>query len=368
MIKRIISVILAVSICALGFSACTDSSDSLEGAHVFMFKCTGNAYGNMMYKGFKRVIEESGGKASYNSPAEATVTSQVKMLDTLIAQKVASITISTCGDMGYKEVFKKAKKAGITIISADSAASPEYRATHVDPCYNEAIGASLVWAGTLIALGKDYPEDGNMQKAVEIALGEYKGKEIKFGAIGATIDTPIQNIWMDEMENELKKDMYKGKVNSTLDRKYGNDDPIESTTQANAFIAENKVDMIISPTTIGMAAAGQAIKLSDSKIKLTGLGLPSEMQSFMPLKPEDNAFDFICPYMLLWDVCEFGAAAAATVLAINEGRCDGSVGSSFEYKGKTYEVVENTDGGTRVISLAPYFFHKGNMAEWKDKL
>ena len=35
---------------------------------------------------------------------------------------------------------------------------------------------------------------------------------------------------------------------------------VDDLTQAQAFIAENSVDCIISPTTVGIAAAGQALK------------------------------------------------------------------------------------------------------------
>lgn len=369
MMKKIITLALAAIMAMTCLAGCGGSgSDNLEGAHVFMFKSTGNAFGTLMYEGFEKAVKEAGGTAVFKSPAETTVSAQVEMLDTLITQKVASITISTNGDVGYEEVFKRAREAGIKIVSADSLASPDYRVTHVDQCSPEAVGSALVQAATLIALGIDYPENGNLEAAVAAALADYSGEELKFGVLSAAIDTPVQNNWIAKMEDELKKDMYKGKVNAELDKKYGNDDPTVSTTQANSFVAENTVDVIISPTTIGMAAAGQVLKSANSDIKLTGLGLPSEMQGFMPTKASDNAFDFVCPYMMLWDVIELGSVAAAASLAAADGSYDGKVGSTFTYNGKTYTTVAADDGGTRVIALDPYVFYKGNMAEWKDKL
>jgi rhamnose transport system substrate-binding protein len=322
-----------------------------------------------MAEGFEKAIKASGGKFAYKSPSETTVQAQVEMLDTLITQKVASITISTNGDTGYEEVFKKAQDAGIKIVSSDSAASPDYRVTHVDQCSPEAIGSALVQAATLIALGVDYP--GSMEalaETVEKELAAYTGEEIKLGVLSASVDTPVQNNWIHFMEEELKKDIYAGKVNPEIDKKYGNDDPTESTTQANAFVAEDLVDVIISPTTVGIAAAGQVLKASNSKIRLTGLGLPSEMQSFMPNKADDNAFDFVCPYMMLWDVVELGEVAGATALAAFGGNYDGKIGSTFDYNGKTFTTVEADDGGTRIIALDPYVFYKDNMADWIDKL
>lgn len=354
-----------------------ESAGDVAGAHVFMFKSTGNTFGDLMYEGFKEYMEEKGEKTVYKSPAETTVSAQVQMLDELITQKVASITISTNGDAGYDEVFKKAKEAGIKITSVDSQASADYRVAHVNQTESADIGSGLVRSAVLITLGVDYPEavEDNMKAATQEALSAYSGKEINLGVLSAGIDTPVQNGWIADMEAELKDPMYAGKVNASLDKKYGNDDPTESTTQANAFVAEGKVDCIISPTTVGIAAAGQVLKSNDSKIKLTGLGLPSEMQSFMPTKAGDDAFKSVCPYMMLWDVIHLGAVSGGVAYAAYKDEFDGKTGSSFtmsafrDYPETSYEAYENDDkGGTAVLAGDPYVFYKGNMQEWIDVL
>lgn len=370
--------VIALSLCMLIFALAGCSSkkaSDLEGKHVFMFKSTGNTFGDLMYEGFEELIKSKGGEAAYKSPAETTVPAQVKLIDELITQKVASITISTNGDTGYDEVFAKAKKAGIKIVSVDSKASPDARVTHVDPTSQAGIGQSLVQAAVLIALKKDYPADGNLKGACDTALASYSGDEIKLGVLSASIDTPVQNGWIAKMEEELTRDVYNGKVSPDLVKKYGNDDPTVSTTQANAFISENNVDVIISPTTVGMAAAGQALKSSNSKIKLTGLGLPSEMQNFMPTKESDNAFDFVCPYMMLWDVIDLGRVAAAATWAAYKNEYDGAVGSTItlapagEYGERTLTTIEHPDdNGTLILVGNPYTFYKGNMANWIPKL
>ncbi len=393
-LKKLLALGLAISLIASAMAGCSttqpasnngtgtdNTSDSgskgsstLEGAHVFMFKSTGNTFGDLMFEGFNEYMTAQGKKAVYKSPAETTVAAQVQLLDELITQKVASITISTNGDAGYDEVFKKAKEAGITITSIDSAASSEYRTTHVNQADPNDIGAYLVQGAVLITLGIDYPEDGDMKKAVTDALAGYTGDMINLGVLSASIDTPVQNSWIAAMEVELQDAVYTGKVNSEIDKKYGNDDLTESTTQAQAFVAENKVDCIISPTTVGIAAAGQTLKSSNSKIRLTGLGLPSEMQSFMPAEPADDAFASVCPYMMLWDVIHLGAVSAASTLATIDGSFDGSVGSGFtmaafrEYPETVYEAYDNGDGGTAVLAGTPYVFYKGNMNDWKKKL
>lgn len=93
------------------------------------------------------------------------------------------------------------------------------------------------------------------------------------------------------------------------------------------------------------------------------------MQSFMPTTADADAFESVCPYMMLWDVIHLGATAgAATYAAINDG-FTGEVGSSFEmdafrdYEATTYEAYASGEG-TAVLAGTPYVFYKDNMAEW----
>ncbi|MCI8557342.1 MAG: substrate-binding domain-containing protein [Lachnospiraceae bacterium] len=344
-----------------------------SGKHIFMFKSTGNSFGDLMYEGYSEYMSALGYETEYTSPAETTVAAQVQMLDELITKGVASIVISTNGDTGYDEVFQKAKDAGIPIVSIDSEASVNYRLAHINQAEVQDIGSYLVQAAVLITLGVDYPEDKTMEEVVAEQLGSYSGDEIVLGVLSAGVDTPVQNSWIAAMEVELAKDMYAGKVSPELDKKYGNDDPTESTTQANAFVAENKVDCIISPTTVGIAAAGQVLKQANSEIKLTGLGLPSEMQSFMPNSADEDAFTYVCPYMMLWDVIHLGAVAGAAIDAALTNGWAGTDGETFtmaafrDYAEEDYSVYTQGDG-TFVLAGTPYIFYKGNMAEWIDKL
>ena len=344
-----------------------------SGKHIFMFKSTGNSFGDLMYEGYSEYMNALGYETEYDSPAETTVAAQVQMLDELITQGVASITISTNGDTGYDEVFEKAKAAGIPIISIDSEASVNYRLAHINQAEVQDIGSYLVQAAILITLGIDYPEGKEMEDVLAEELPNYSGDEIVLGVLSAGVDTPVQNSWIAAMEVELAKDMYKGRVSPNLDKKYGNDDFQESTTQANAFVAENKVDCIISPTTVGIAAAGQVLKEAGSEIKLTGLGLPSEMQGFMPLKADDDAFASVCPYMMLWDVIHLGAVAGAAVDAAVTNGWTGAEGETFtmaafrDYAEEEYTVYTQNDG-TFVLAGTPYIFYKGNMAEWINVL
>lgn len=351
------------------------------GTHVFMFKSTGNLFGDLMYQGFEESVTSLGGKAEYRSPAETTAAAQVALVEELIAEGVSSITISANDGEAFNAIAEMANAAGVKLLSADSAISAGIRVGHTIPVTIDGIGTHLVYAAIMIMAQEPYVADMDMKaKAEEIlAANKFAADPIKIGVLSATTTSPVQNQWIASMEAELVRlntaypgniaDANEGSADSMLDIKYGNDDPQDSTTQANAFISEDAVDIIVSPTTVGMFAAGQQLTdTPSSKIKLTGLGLPSEMANFMPTDAAGE-FNAVCPYMMLWNVIDLGAVAGAAAVASVNGTFDGSVGSSFEYNGKTYTAIDDPDSDGSVIVVGnPYVFYQGNMAEWKDVL
>ncbi|MFC2420284.1 MAG: substrate-binding domain-containing protein, partial [Treponema maltophilum] len=349
---------------------------SVKDAHVFIFKSTGNTFGTLMYQGFQTHMNSMGEKCVDKSPADTTVAAQVQMIKELINQGIKSLTISVNGDEGFDEVIALAKQKGIKVISVDSALKASQREAHVIPASQQEVGQALIQAAVCIKLGVPYPKDGNMKKAAANALASYNGKVINLGILSAGVTTTVQNNWIAAMEVELKDPIYKGKVNPVLDKKYGDDDLTKSTTQANAFVSENKVDVIISPTTVGMMAAGEVLKSSKSAIKLTGLGLPSEMKAYMPSSPSDNEFASVCPYMFLWDVIDLGYTAAVAVDSLCKGTYNSAVGKELkvpaygEYPDRVMKTISDPDapGGTLISVGAPYSFHKGNMAVWIKRL
>lgn len=366
-----------------------------SGQYAYMFKLTGNHYGEVLRSGFFEFCEQNNLGHFEKTPAEANVGDQIQMIETLILQNVKAITVSAAGTTGYDNVLKQANDKGIKVVSVDSPISPKYRVTHIDHVKPDAAGEWLARASILIAHRIPYPVDwleedktrtlkdyitGPGKEKLDEAIakeksekGKYEKK--KFGYISSTQDSPSQNEWMSYCTKELKESCYDEYVNKDkeFEIKYGNDEPIESKKCANAFIETKSVDVIIAPTSVAMAAAGQALKQAGQKdIKLTGLGMPSEMWDYMPKKKaeegEDVAeFDAVCPYMCLWDVKEFGAVAGAATLAAVNGTFDGKAGSKFtDRNGKIHEAINSDDGGTKVIALDPEPFHRDNIHHFKD--
>lgn len=359
----------------------TVAESGKKDVHVFMFKSTGNKFGDLMNQGFEKAVTAAGGEAQYVSPAETTAAAQVSLVEELIAKGVKSITISANDADAFNAIATLAESNDVKLLSADSAINAGIRVSHTIPVTIDSVGRHLVYAAIMIMAQEPYTAEMDMKaKAEEIlAANKFAADPIKMGVLSATTTSPVQNQWIAAMEKEIARldaaypgnlaDANDGSADSMLDIKYGNDDPQDSTTQANAFISEDKVDMIIAPTTVGMFAAGQQLQgNTSSKIKLTGLGLPSEMANFMPTSAADE-FTAVCPYMMLWNVIDLGSVAGAAAVNAVSGTYDGQIGSKFDYDGKTYDAIQDPDSAGSVVVVGdPYVFFQGNMAEWKDTL
>jgi len=380
--KKIARFLSFLFVSAISLTSC---SLNKAGYSVFMFKLTGNPYGEALYKGYQKVFEEAKLPYFNKTPSEASVAEQIKLIETFIMQGVKSITVSAAGKTGYDNVLKQAHDEGIKVVSVDSPISPKYRVTHIDQCDPNDVGKWLARAAILISLGEEYPytlideEKTTLEQYCIEKCQAYQGEKKNFAFLSSTTDSPSQNEWIKYTSAELKQTSYQNVVKQQDEFmvKYGKDEMTESTIQANALIESGNYDVIIAPTTVGMAAAGEALKTSTSpnaeRMKLTGLGMPSEMHGYMPSASDSSSFirNKPCPYMAIWRVDLFGEIAAAATIAAMNNKFDGTVGSTFEYfdeqgKPKTFTCIESDDGGTKVISLNPYAFHKDNIAKWKD--
>ena len=140
-------------------------------------------------------------------------------------------------------ICKKAMDAGIKVISYDSAIAPEGRILHVAPWDDEQVGRSAVQLISKM-----------INNAGEIAI------------LSTSATTTNQNTWIKWMKAELQDPKY---ANLTLDAVvYGYDEADKSYTEAmGLFKSYPNLKGIISPTTIGIAAAAKALEDADSPAK-----------------------------------------------------------------------------------------------------
>jgi rhamnose transport system substrate-binding protein len=331
--KKIFSILitLALVLAVLG--------SSIYGAapkrYAFIFKNTGNPYGEKEMDGFKTAIQELGGQAILKAPDQPTVEAQIQMVEELIAQRVDCIAISANDQDALQPVLTKAMKAGIKVLSDDSAVNPQSRMVHVNQADSERIGR------------------------VEIqAISDMIGGKGQIAVLSATSQATNQNTWIEWMKEELKAPKYK---DMTLVKvAYGDDLRDKSVSETEALL-KTYPDLkgIIAPTTVGIAAAGKVItdKGLKGKVHLTGLGLPSEMADYIE--------SGVCEWMYLWNPIDVGYLTGYTSYALVKGTITGKAGQSFKAGRLGIKKIIKVGAGTEIMLGDPYKFDSKNIADWK---
>ena len=142
---------------------------------------------------------------------------------------------------------------------------------------------------------------------------------------------------------------------------YGDDEPQKSTDQTAALL-QNYPDLkvICAPTTVGIAAAAKYLQDNESACKLTGLGLPSEMQEYTG---DDDAHS--CPYFYLWDMEGLGKLSAYATMALVKGDITGAVDETFTAGDMgEYTITTADDEGTEIVLGEPLQFTPDNVADY----
>jgi rhamnose transport system substrate-binding protein len=267
----------------------------------------------------------------YQGPATPTAEGQIEIIDSLIAQKVDAIAISANDRDALVPIAKKAMKAGIKVISFDSGVAKDGRLVDLVPSKEELIGRQQV---QLIA--------------------ELFGKKGEIAILSATSQATNQNAWIGWMKEELKKPEYSQmKLVSVV---YGDDLSDKSYREAlGLFESYPNLRGIISPTTVGVAAAGKAIedKGLKGKVELTGLGLPSEMKYYVE---KDISRKFA-----LWNPIDLGYSATYICYALVKGQVKGNEGDVVK-AGRMGNIAIGKDGGA--VMGVPFVFTKENVAKF----
>jgi rhamnose transport system substrate-binding protein len=341
MVKKVLalSLIMAVFGSAAVFASGNQAAGGAQGGerHAFVFKSTGNPYGERQMGGFEAGIKEQGLTSILRAPELPTAEAQIQMVEQLIAQRVTTICIVGNDFDALQPVLTRAKNQGIKVYSLDSSVNPASRLTHVNQADTKMIGETLVEAA--------YDQAGG---SGEIAI------------LSATSQASNQNAWIAVMQETLKQPKY---ANLRLVKiAYGDDLRDKSVSETEGLLLSYpNLKVIIAPTTVGIAAAGKVIADRGliGKVKITGLGLPSEMAEYI-----DNS---ACPYMFLWNPIDVGYLGAYVATALSSGKITGKTGEQFS-AGRlgNYTITAAPDGGTEVLLGPPFKFDKANINDWKS--
>ena len=297
----------------------------------FLPKQLNNPYFTISDNGGKTAVEGLGAKFTRVGPSEATASSQVSYINTLTTQKVSAIVISANDANAVAPALEKAANAGIKVVSYDSDTAPQARQIFINQANSEDLGRSQVQL-----LAKQINNEG------QIAI------------LSATANATNQNTWIKFMKDELKKPEYsKMKLVKVA---YGDDKDQKSFQETQGLLqAYPDLKGIISPTTVGIAAAARYLQSSKykGKVQLTGLGTPNQLRKFVK--------DGTIQGFELWDPGKLGQLAGFAAVALSSGEISGAQGDKF----KAGDMGEKEVGANGEVLLGPpTVFDKNNIDDF----
>lgn len=325
---------LVASACTVEGSGDDSTGGGQEGSGdlsiTFLPKNLGNPYFDTSSSGAEEAIGEFDGTFAEVGPTEATPDAQVSYINTLTLQGVGAIAVSANDPNAICDALDEARDAGVKVVTFDSDTDPECRDVFVNQADAEGIAKVQV---DLIA--------------------EQIGGAGEIAVLSASANATNQNAWIALMEEYLASDYPDITLVETV---YGDDDD-QTSFDKTAALLQTHPDLkgIVSPTTVGIAAAARYLSTSEHKgaVALTGLGTPNQMREYV----EDGTVTAFA----LWNPADLGYLTAFTAKALIEGEITGEEGDSFE-AGRLGDYEVGADG---VVLLGdPFVFDADNIADF----
>lgn len=348
-VRRKVTLALAVTLVGAVVAACSSSTTPTttsptgsatatsvkKGLTVYFIpKDTQNPYEVIADKGGQRALQELGGKVVVSSGTQDTAAAQIPSIQAAIQAHADAIVIAGNDPSALCPSLNQAATAGIKIVAFDSDISCGSSPVHlfINQANTEQIGTSEV---DLLA------------KAI--------GSKGEIAILSAAASATNQNAWIGYMKQQLKK--YPNmKLVSTV---YGNDDPATSLTVLQGLLsAYPNLRGIISPTTVGISTAAQYLSTHKSLLStltLTGLGLPSQMKSYV--------HDGTVKQFELWNPDNLGYLAGYAAAGLASGSASLKADSKFD-AGKlgSYTVLApSATTGPSVVLGPPTVFDISNI-------
>jgi rhamnose transport system substrate-binding protein len=297
----------------------------------FLPKEIDNPYEVLVDEGGIAAVEELKGEGKEVGPSDASASSQVSYINTLIQQRQDAIIIAANDPNAVAPALKDAMSKGIAVVTYDSDAAVDARQIFVNQANSEEIGRSQVKL-----------------------MSDQIGGAGKIAILSATPNATNQNTWIEFMKDELTKPEYANIELVTT--AYGDDDDQKSFQEAQGLL-QSIPDLkgIIAPTTVGIAAAARYLSTSPYKgqVKLTGLGTPNLMRQFVK--------DGTVTEFALWNPNELGYLAGYAAAALASGQISGKEGEVLK-AGKLGERTIGKDG--EIILGPPTTFNAENIDDF----
>ena len=327
---------VALAMASVGAASPAVAATTLKkGLKVFVVpKNLGNSYfttaDSVKTGGALAALKQLGEVGQETSGTADTPASQLPVIQADITKGANALIISGTDPNALCPTLNAAMKKGVTVVTYDS--DTNCRDLFVNQASPQGLGDIEVQM-----LAKEINPAHPTAAVGQIAI------------VSASISDTNQNTWIGYMKQELKK-YSRLKLVKVV---YGNDDTATSVQVTQGLLSSYPhLKGIISPTTVGIAAAASVLDTPKyrGKVRLTGLGTPNEMKKYVA--------DGTLSEFALWNPADLGYLAAYAAVNLASHAMTNAPGQTF-VAGKLGKFKVGADH--TVLLGPPFVFDKANI-------
>jgi ABC-type sugar transport system substrate-binding protein len=257
---------------------------------------------------------------TYNGPTTLSASDQVSMINSYAAQGYNVIAVSANDPDSLVPALQAAMQKGVKVITWDSDTDSTGRQFFVNQATVAGIGSTLV----------------------KVVGDQFQGQQTDIAILSSTPTNTNQNQWIDAMKQTIASS-YPNLHIKTIQYDQGQPSTGVSATE-NILKGFPTVKAIISPDSVGLPAAAEAVEKMGMKGKIfvTGLADPVVMKQY--------ADDGTVQKYVLWNVLDLGKLT----MYVARAAADGTMPTNGTFKAGDLGSFQVTNG--TVLLGAPMVF------------
>ena len=294
-------------------------------------KKKGVPYFTSCSEGAEEAAKELNVELIYDGPVSGDAAEAVKLIDQWTAQGVDVIAVSPNDPAVLGPAMKRAKEAGVKVITWDADSAPDTREFMVNQATAKDIGYALVDALAL-DLGGD-------KATGEVAI------------VTATLTAANQNEWIKYIQERLPK--YPG-LKYLVTKPSNEDQKLAFSVTQDLIKANPNLKGIFAISSVAFPGAAEAIKQGgkSGQVFVTGLSTPNDMRTYVK--------DGVVKSVILWNTKDLGYLTIYAARALADGEL--KAGATTLKAGRLGEKKVEKDN---VMLGAILTFNKDNIDQFK---
>jgi simple sugar transport system substrate-binding protein len=309
--------VLALALALVGFTPAFAAAAQKKAKYTIatVVKVDGIAWFDRMREGVQKFGKDTGNDTFLLGPAKADAAEQVKIIEGLIAQKVDAICVVPFSPEALEPVLKKARDAGIVVISHEATNQQNIDAD-IEAFVNEEYGAHMM--------------DN---------LAKFMGGEGEWANFVGSLTSKSHNQWQDGAEARAKEKYPKMKLVSRRNEEYDDQNKAYQKTK-ELITAFPNLKGILGAASTTAPGAGLAVEEAglQGKINVIGTSLVSSCGQYLKSGATKMIF--------FWDPADAGYVMNKMAVALLNG---GKITNGMNVGVKGYEAIKQDPKNPKIF-------------------